>query len=179
MKTTILAIAIGCLVAGSATAQDSCGSCASGGFCGSNAGVGDCSGPVTAPCIGLHGYAHRGRTFYEMAHDHYSPRPVYAYSHRGVDATRINTWNQEQAAANPWHCDYNYWRWGVPTALVVPPTATFQSEYNWGVAQTKSLPIYHQFGRTYEPSAGGGFQSTPYPPTGTYQFGIYPVRAPY
>jgi hypothetical protein len=131
--------------------------------------------------VGIHGYPLRGSALRHAAHDPFSPRPVYAYSRRGIDATRTNTWNVEQAASNPWHCNYSYWRWGVPTALVVPPTAAFQSEYSWGVAQTKSLPIYHQFGRQYADggAAGGVFAPKPYWPSSTYQFGVYPVRAPY
>jgi hypothetical protein len=114
--------------------------------------------------------------------DHFSPQSCYAYGPAGLDATRMNHWNGEQAAQYAWHGNYNYWRYGQPTALVVPPTAAFQTEYNWGVAQTRRIPIYHQFGAANGAVAGGGagsFSNTPYWPSSTSQFGIYPVRGPW
>jgi hypothetical protein len=114
--------------------------------------------------------------------DHYSPDPRYTYSRNGIDAARMNEWNQSQMAICPWQGGYSYWRWNQPTALVVPPTAAFQSEYNWGVAQTRSIPIYHQFGTGNAGMIGGGgagFSPTPYWPSSTSQFGIYPVRGPW
>lgn len=143
------------------------------------AGAG-CAGPVTAQCVGRNGYPSHLQTARLAHQDNFHPQARYAYSRQGIDATRMNAWNQQKAAECPWHGNYAYWRWGVPTALVVPPTAAFQSEYNWGVAQTKTFPIYHQFGRTYSESAGGGvFAARPYWPSSTNQFGVYPVRAPY
>jgi hypothetical protein len=117
-------------------------------------------------------------------HDHYSPHPYYAYSQNGVLAGRTNDWNVSQMQLGPWHGGYSYWRWQQPTALVVPPTAAFQSEYNWGVGQTRSIPIYHQYGSAGAGTipAGGsgfGFPPTPYWPSSTSQFGIYPVRGPW
>ncbi len=135
------------------------------------------AGPITANCGPYPRHLETAR----LAHqDQFHPQPHYAYSRAGVDATRMNAWNQQKAAELPWHGQYSYWRFGVPTALVVPPTAAFHSEYNWGVAQTKSIPIYHQFGRTYSQTGGGGFYPPhPYWPSSTNQFGIYPVRAPH
>ncbi len=116
-----------------------------------------------------------------LAHrDPYSPHPHYAYSRRGVNASWENSWNQNRAQVTPWHGGYSYWRWGTPTALVVPPTAAFQTSYGWGVGQTQSMPINHQFNK----ATGGrrndaGFRPTPYWPSHTGQFGVYPVRAPW
>ncbi len=175
MKKLFLTLAIISL----ATTQLSAQNCGSSGVTQPWVGY---QGPVTAQCVGRTGYPQPRDTLVLAHQDHFSPNPVYAYSRTGVDATRMNTWNQQQAAARPWHGDYSYWRWGVPTALVVPPTAVFQSEYNWGVAQTKSTPIYHQFGRNYSDVGGGGggmFSSKPYWPSSTNQFGVYPVRAPH
>ncbi len=113
----------------------------------------------------------------------YSPHPYYTYSCRGIKAGLTHAWNQEQMAVRPWHGGYNYWRWGEPTALVVPPTAAFHSSYAWGVGQTRSTPIHHQFGRNDAGLIGGAgegmFANTPYWPSSTEQFGIYPVRAPW
>ncbi len=113
---------------------------------------------------------------------HYSPEPYYTYSKRGINAGLTHGWNQQEQAARPWHGGYNYWRWGEPTALVVPPTAAFQTSYAWGVGQVRSTPIHHQFGRQDAGMIGGGagmFSNTPYWPSSTDQFGVYPVRAPW
>lgn len=114
--------------------------------------------------------------------DHFSPHPFYAYSRVGIDAQRIHQWNRSQATLYPWHGGYNYWQYQAPTALVVPPTAAFQTQYAWGVGQTRSMPIYHQFDRPNPGGGGGGagmFANTPYWPSNTNQFGVYPVRAPW
>ncbi len=182
------------------TSQVTAQECA-GGDCGGNvnaANDGNCTPrpgypcPPAAPstdCIGAtgpHGERYLGpaRHIGLAARDHYSPDPFYAYSSAGLDATRMDYWNRQQSSAYSWHGGYNYWRWGAPTALVVPPTAAFQTEYNWGVAQTRSLPIYHQF--TGDQGAAGGvvggagmYSNTPYWPSSTSQFGIYPVRGPW
>lgn len=115
------------------------------------------------------------------AGDKFSPHPVYAYSRHGIDSTQIHEWNKFQSTRRPWHGGYNNWRFNRPTALVVPPTAAFQTSYGWGVGQTRSLPINHQFGVT-APGGGAGsgaFGSTPNWPQNTEQFGVYPVRAPW
>jgi hypothetical protein len=115
--------------------------------------------------------------------NHFSPQPFYSYSRGGVDAQRMHEWNVNQANSRAWHGQYNYWRWNRPTALVVPPTASFQSSYNWGVGNTRSDPIYHQYGLDQSGGAqgggGGGFGQTPYYPQSTDQFGVHAVRAPW
>lgn len=113
------------------------------------------------------------------ATDAFSPNPVYAYSSAGLRSGHMHSWNQQQASMNSWHGGYNSWRYGQPTALVVPPTASYQSTYSWGVGQTRSTPIHHQFGRGAGSYGGmsGGYQNRPYFPWSTDQFGIYPVRA--
>lgn len=131
---------------------------------------------------GRRNYAPAGYRMALAARDHFSPHPVYAYSRRGIDAQRIHQWNASQASMRSWHGGYNYWQYQAPTALVVPPTAAFHTEYAWGVGQTRSMPIYHQFGR--ENAGGGviggeGFSNTPYWPSSTQQFGVYPVRGPW
>ena len=113
---------------------------------------------------------------------HYSPQPYYTYSNRGIGAGLTHGWNQQEQAARPWHGGYNYWRWGEPTALVVPPTSAYHTTYAWGVGQVRSTPIHHQFGRNDAGMIGGGegmFSNTPYWPSSTDQMGVYPVRAPW
>ena len=119
------------------------------------------------------------QTLTNAARDPFSPNPVYAYSNPGLRAGRTHAWNQDQAQNYSWHGGYNTWRFGQPTAVVVPPTASYQSSYAWGVGQTRSTPIHHQFGRGAGSSGGvgGGFQNTPYWPRSTNDFGYYPVRA--
>jgi hypothetical protein len=142
----------------------------------------DCIGAV-----GPHGRRYLGpaRTASLAVRDNYSPEPFYTYGSAGLDATRMDYWNRQQAMQYSWHGGYNYWRYGAPTALVVPPTAAFQAEYNWGVAQTRMLPIYPQFSQNAAVvgapgyTVPGQFQNTPYWPSSTSQFGIYPVRGPW
>ena len=113
----------------------------------------------------------------------YTPEKLYTYNNTGVLAQRTHSWNQQEAAGRPWHGDYQNWRWREPTALVVPPTASYQTSYAWGVGQVRSTPIHHQFGRQDAGMIGGGggegFSRTPYWPSSTEQFGLYPVRAPW
>lgn len=89
-------------------------------------------------------------------------------------------WARNQAAQRPWHGGYYWMRTGQPTALVVPPVVTMQQNYSWGVSQNTMTPVYHQFGGVPPNGAGGGtFRGTPYWPTHTDQFGVYPVRGPW
>lgn len=89
-------------------------------------------------------------------------------------------WARNQAAQRPWHGGYYWMRTGQPTALVVPPVVTMQQNYSWGVSQNTMTPVYHQFGGGPPNEAGGGmFRGTPYWPTHTDQFGVYPVRGPW
>ncbi len=92
---------------------------------------------------------------------------------------RGHSWAQSQAESQPWHGQHYYLQYGQPTALVVPPTGIMQQTYSWGVSQNKNYPVYHQFGESATPSAGGHFYATPPWPSNTRQFGVYPVRAPW
>lgn len=88
-----------------------------------------------------------------------------------------------QAQVLPWHNGFYDPYWGEPIALVVPPTAEYQSNYGWGVGGTRVAPIYHQFGRPY-PGPGsydayGRFVPTPKWPSDTQQFGVYYIRGPW
>lgn len=85
-------------------------------------------------------------------------------------------------AQYPWHGGYYHSAWGMPVALVVPPTAECQAHWGWGVANTRTTRIWHQYWRNY-PGAGyydgQMFRPTPYWPSDTDQFGVYPVRGPW
>ena len=91
-----------------------------------------------------------------------------------------DAWAWQQASTQPWHGDYYYLKTGQPTALVVPPTIRMQQNYSWGVSQNTMTPVFHQFyGGPPTPSAPGVFYATPYWPSHTNPFGVYPVRAPW
>ncbi len=95
-------------------------------------------------------------------------------SHRERKAWRQAQWS-------PWHGRYFHTEWGSPVALVVPPTATFQTNWGWGVGNTRISRINHQFARPYPGPYGGseGFRPTPRWPSDTTQFGVYSVRGPW
>ena len=89
-------------------------------------------------------------------------------------------WARNQSMQTPWHGEYYYLKTGQPTALIVPPTVTMQSNHSWGVSQNTMTPVYHQFGGNAATGGGGGiFKATPYAPSHSNQFGIYPVRGPW
>jgi hypothetical protein len=86
------------------------------------------------------------------------------------------------AASSPWHGGYYHVSYGVPVALVVPPTAEFQTHWGWGVGNTRVSVNWHQFRRNYPGPAyydAGTYQPTPYWPSDTDQFGVYYVRGPW
>ena len=49
----------------------------------------------------------------------------------------------------PWHRGFYHREWGSPLALVVPPTASYQTKWGWGVGNTTVTPLYHQFRRAW------------------------------
>lgn len=93
-------------------------------------------------------------------------------------------------AGGNWYSNYYDAAWGMPVALVVPPTAEYQSHYGSGVGTYRVTPINHQFQASmpgpqfqvgpspsvYNPQE---FQPTPPWPSDTDQFGVYYVRGPW
>lgn len=103
------------------------------------------------------------------------------YPH-GYHANRADRLGRYYASQRPWHGQYSYTPWGTPVAMVVPPNSKMQSSWSWGVAQTEMVPLYHQFYRDYPGELGPSgypFYSTPYWPSHTDQFGVYPIRGPW
>lgn len=134
------------------------------------------------PCFERGAFPSRRSTVVNAMRDQYHPNPYYAYGRGGITATREHHWNYQQAQSYPWNGDYSYWKYGTPTALVLPPTAAFMSDYQWGVGNTTSTPIHHQFQHQSHGMSGGGAGGghwTPYWPHHTRQFGLYGVRAPW
>ncbi len=87
-----------------------------------------------------------------------------------------------QSQTYPWHGGYYDVAWGMPVAVVVPPTAETKTRWSWGVGGTTVTPIQHQFERNY-PGPGSfnrtWFQPTPRWPSNTDQFGDYYIRGPW
>jgi hypothetical protein len=82
----------------------------------------------------------------------------------------------------PWHGGYYHTDFGMPVALVVPPTAEVQTHWGWGVGNYRITTILHQFERNW-PGPGyyypAQMRPTPYWPSDTDQFGVYYVRGPW
>jgi hypothetical protein len=81
-----------------------------------------------------------------------------------------------------WNRNYAHTEYGLPVALVVPPTAQLQTNWGWGVASSRISRIDHQFQRNFPGGGvtfGGPFRPTPVWPSDTTQFGVYPVRGPW
>ena len=89
---------------------------------------------------------------------------------------------QWQSQMYPWHGDYYDTAWGMPVAVVVPPTAESQTHWGWGVGATRVTPIQHQFQRGW-PGPGqynrAWFRPTPHWPSSTDQLGDYYIRGPW
>ncbi len=87
-----------------------------------------------------------------------------------------------QAQTYSWHGGYYDAAWGMPVAVVVPPTAESQAHLGWGVGATRVTPIQHQFERNYPgPSSydRSMYRATPAWPSSTDQFGDYYIRGPW
>lgn len=103
-------------------------------------------------------------------------------ANRGTRVGPVRCQAAYHAARDAWHGGYYHAAWGMPVALVVPPTAEFQTHWGWGVPSARATGIWHQFTRGY-PGPGvyhrGAFQPTPPWPSDTDQFGVYYVRGPW
>jgi hypothetical protein len=85
-----------------------------------------------------------------------------------------------RAQLRNWHGSYAYTPYGLPTAVVTPPTANLQTNWGWGAASSRISRIDHQFTRNYQgPGSPGPNLGTPYWPQDTTQFGLYYVRGPW
>jgi hypothetical protein len=89
---------------------------------------------------------------------------------------------QHRAMYAPWESGYYSAEWGMPVALVVPPTAERQMNYGWGVGNSRVTPIWHQFNRNYPGPyvyQCGMYCPRPAGPSDTLQMGVYYVRGPW
>ena len=80
-----------------------------------------------------------------------------------------------------WNKPYRHTAYGQPVALIVPPTATMQTNWGWGVGSSRLQRLDHQFHRNYPGGGpfGGPYRPTPIWPSDTTQFGVYNVRGPW
>jgi hypothetical protein len=84
--------------------------------------------------------------------------------------------------AAAWNTTYYDPAWGMPEALVVPPTVHWQTNHAWGVGGSRLTRIRDRYQAevpgpesAYNPR---DYQPTPPQPGDTQQFGVNYVRAP-
>jgi len=94
-------------------------------------------------------------------------------------------WERGRTSRRPlpsWNSGYYNVGWGMPVAVVVPPTAEHETNWGWGVGNTRVTRIRHQFERDW-PGPGqynrANFLPTPLWPSDTRQFGYNYVRGPW
>ena len=103
-------------------------------------------------------------------------------AHSADAAGRLSAQAQYYAPSTPWHGGYYHTCYGTPVALVVSPKAELQTNWGWGVGNTRVTPIWRQFRRNYPGPAyydAQMLQPTPPWPSDTNQFGVYYVRGPW
>ena len=83
----------------------------------------------------------------------------------------------------PWNTAYYDPAWGMPEALVMPPTVRGQSNYRWGVGgyYRTRVGAQYQFNYYGPESAYNQREYLPAPPqpSDTHQFGVNYVRGPW
>lgn len=86
-----------------------------------------------------------------------------------------------RSTLQPWHGRYYNVQHGVPLALVVPPTAELQTDYNWGSVGSRMTRIDHQYQRPWPNGywTPHGFMPAAAYPSDTRQFGTYYIRGPW
>ncbi len=87
-----------------------------------------------------------------------------------------------QAPSYSWNGPYYDVAWGMPVAVVVPPTAENQIHYGRTVGATRVTSIQHQYEATYPPESvfhRSRYAPTPAWPRDTDEFGDYYIRAPW
>jgi hypothetical protein len=89
---------------------------------------------------------------------------------------------QAAPAAGGWQDGYYDPMWGMPLAVLVPPTARWQTDYAWGPGGTRISPINAHFRpQSTGPASAyrmGDYLPAPPQPSDTRQFGDYYVRGP-
>ncbi len=104
--------------------------------------------------------------------------------HHGRRAAQCNTGGFAQGSGDSAQGNMGYYdpAWGMPLAVVVPPTVRWQSNYAWGVGGSRLTRV----GAQYQPEFPGpesaynqrGYLPAPPQPSDTEQFGVYYARGP-
>lgn len=82
----------------------------------------------------------------------------------------------------PWNTNNYDPAWGMPEAVVVPPTARWQSNYAWGVGGSRLNHVRARY-QAEVPGPGSAYNQRDYlpappQPSDTQQFGVNYVRGP-
>jgi len=96
--------------------------------------------------------------------------------------TRAGELLHRRRASAEWNTSYYDPAWGMPLAVVVPPTARWQSNYAWGVGGSR----LDRVGAKYQAEVPGpasaynqrNYLPAPPQPSDTQQFGVNYVRGP-
>lgn len=87
-----------------------------------------------------------------------------------------------QGDTGSWEGGYYDAAWGMPMAVVVPPTARWQTDYAWGAGGTRISRINARFHYGYPGPESvyrrGNYLPAPPQPSDTRQMGDYYVRGP-
>jgi hypothetical protein len=99
---------------------------------------------------------------------------AYDETHHGHNA-------RYRASLRPWHGRWYNVQYGMPVAVVIPPTAELTTDYAWGSVASRMTRNDHQFQRPWPNGAWTpyGFLPTPAWPSNTRQFGYYYIRGPW
>ncbi|MGO9112739.1 MAG: hypothetical protein ACLP9L_26190 [Thermoguttaceae bacterium] len=85
-------------------------------------------------------------------------------------------------AASEWNTTYYDPAWGMPEAVVVPPTARWQSNYAWGVGGSRLNRVGAQYQAEFPGPESAynqrDYLAAPSQPSDTQQFGVNYVRGP-
>jgi hypothetical protein len=107
---------------------------------------------------------------------------AYEGHHHGANGVYYGGTEQFIPGVSPWHAGYYHVMWGRPLAAVVPPTLTHQTNWGWGVGNTRVTPIYPQYVGPLMATSYGGYETyrpTPFYVSDTLQFGVYYIRGPW
>ena len=99
-----------------------------------------------------------------------------------LPAARESSCIADDRLAAEWNTNYYDPAWGMPEAVVVPPTARWQSNYAWGVGGSR----LNRVGAQYQAEVPGpesaynqrNYLPAPPQPSDTQQFGVNYVRGP-
>ena len=85
-------------------------------------------------------------------------------------------------AGGGWEDGYYDPAWGMPLAVLVPPTARWQTDYSWGAGSSRISHVNSRFRPVYPgPESSyrmGDYLPAPPQPSDTRQMGDYNVRGP-